>query len=497
MRSRQCSIAYQGEPMKKLHIIFIASEAAPLAKTGGLADVAGALPQALRNLGHDVSVIMPFYQSIIAKTNVPIKATGDVIEMWTDGMQRHCPLHRATVDGLNFILVEQDDLYDREGIYGPAGGAYEDNLLRYVLFDRVALEAAALLKTNIDIIHCHDWQTGMIPLLLKTQYQHHSNIAHAKTVFTIHNLAYQGVFPAGWMSRLGLPSHHFNPGSFEFHHQINCMKAGIHMADTITTVSPTYAKEILTPEYGCELEGFLQHHSDKLTGIVNGIDMEALNPADDKSLAENYAAGKIAGKKVCKRALQQSCDLEVSDSIPLLTLISRLADQKGIDLLLANAEKWLQRGYQLLVLGSGDPHSEYLLTELAKANPTQMYFFCGFNEALASQIYAGGDIFLMPSRFEPCGLGQLMAMRYGNVPVARSTGGLRDTIINYPDHGATGFHFIDATAEAFDIALEEAIAVYRQPRKWSAIRTQALKRDSSWNASAQAYAELYEKIIHT
>ncbi|MDQ6967537.1 MAG: glycogen synthase GlgA [Mariprofundaceae bacterium] len=483
--------------MKKLHIIFIASEAAPLAKTGGLADVAGALPQALRNLGHNVTVIMPFYRLVIEKAGIKTKPTGDVIEMWTDGTQRHCPLHKSTVDGLNFLLIEQDDLYCREGIYGPAGGAYEDNLLRYVLFDRVALEAAALLKTNIDIIHCHDWQTGMIPLLLRTQYQHHSNIAHAKTVFTIHNLAYQGVFPAEWMSRLGLPSHHFNPGSFEFHHQINCMKAGIHMADTITTVSPTYAKEILTPEYGCALDGFLQHHSHKLTGIVNGIDMESLNPANDKNLPANYAAGKIAGKKKCKKSLQESCGLEVSDNTPLLTLISRLADQKGIDLLLANAKKWLQRGYQLVVLGSGDPHSELHLTELAKAHPTQMYFFCGFNEALASQIYAGGDIFLMPSRFEPCGLGQLMAMRYGNIPVARSTGGLSDTITSYPEKDATGFHFSDATPEDFDIALEEAIAIYHQPRKWSGIRTQALKRDSSWSASAQTYATLYEQLIHT
>lgn len=483
--------------MKKLHIIFIASEAAPLAKTGGLADVTGALPQALRNLGHDVTVIMPFYRLIIEKSGIQPKATGDIIEMWTDGIQRHCPLHETTVDGLNFLLIEQGDLYAREGIYGPPGGAYEDNLLRYVLFNRVALEAAALLKTNIDIIHCHDWQTGMVPLLLKTQYQHHSNIAHAKTVFTIHNLAYQGVFPADWISRLGLPSHHFNSEGFEFHHQINCMKAGIHMADTITTVSPTYAKEILTPEYGCELEGFLQHHSNRLTGIVNGIDMEQLNPLTDSNLPANYAAGKIAGKKKCKKNLQASCKLAVSDSTPLLTLISRLADQKGIDLLLANAKKWLQRGYQLAILGSGDPHNEYQLTELAKSHPSQMYFHCGFDVALASQIYAAGDIFLMPSRFEPCGLGQLMAMRYGNIPVARSTGGLSDTITSYPKKGATGFHFIEATPEAFDIALEEAIAIYRQPRKWSTIRTQALKRDSSWDASAQTYSTLYEQIINT
>ncbi|MDQ6955228.1 MAG: glycogen synthase GlgA [Mariprofundaceae bacterium] len=480
--------------MDKLHIIFIASEAAPLAKTGGLADVTGALPQALRQLGHHVTVIMPFYRLIIENSGAQINPTEHIIEMWTDGIQRHCPLHKTHVNGLDYLLVEQDDLYARDAIYGSSGGAYEDNLLRYVLFDRVALEAAALLGSKINIIHCHDWQTGMVPLLLKTQYQHHPNIAHAKTVFTIHNLAYQGIFPSEWISRLGIPSHHFNPQSFEFHHQINCMKAGIHMSDTITTVSPTYAKEILTSEYGCALEGFLQHHADKLTGIVNGIDMDALDPATDTHIPANYAFGRIAGKKKCKAALQELCKLEISAKTPLLTLVSRLADQKGIDLLLANIEKWLMRGYQLVVLGSGEPHNERLLSAFAKAHPTQMYFHCGFSEALAHKIYAGGDIFLMPSRFEPCGLGQLMAMRYGNVPVARATGGLSDTIVNYPEKGATGFHFSETTPEAFDAGLEKAITIYQQARKWSIIRSNALKRDSSWAASAHSYATLYKQL---
>ncbi|MDQ6974283.1 MAG: glycogen synthase, partial [Mariprofundaceae bacterium] len=381
---------------------------------------------------------------------------------------------RVVVDGLNFILIEQDDLYARDGIYGSAGGAYEDNLLRYVLFDRVALEAAARLEHGVDIIHCHDWQTGMIPVLLKTQYQHYPNIAQAKTVFTIHNLAYQGVFPSAWLGRLGLPTHHFHPDGFEFHGQINCMKAGIDQADAITTVSPTYAQEILTPAYGCELEGFLQKHASKLQGVVNGLNLEQWNPLTDASLVAPYAAGKITGKKKCKKALQQSCGLTVDEKIPVLTLISRLAEQKGIDLFLANAYQWIERGYQLVVLGSGDVAHEQALHNLADAHPTQMYFWRGFNETLARQIYAGGDIFLMPSRFEPCGLGQLMAMRYGNVPVVRATGGLSDTVTPYPEKSATGFHFQDATAEAFDITLEAAIEVFRQPRKWSVIRTRAL-----------------------
>jgi len=483
--------------MTGLNIVFIASEASPLAKTGGLADVAGSLPHALQHLGHKVTVIMPFYRQHIAASGIATRALGRSIEMWADGVQRHCPLHEAVVDGLSFLLIEQDDLYNRDGLYGPAGGAYDDNLLRYLLFSRVALETAAQLGATVDILHCHDWQTGMIPLLLKTQYQHHPEIADAQCVFTIHNLAYQGNFGADWIHRLGIPSHHFHPDGFEFHHQINCMKAGIASAQAVTTVSPSYAEEILTPEYGCELEGFLQNHRYKLSGIVNGLNIDDWDPSKDQAIEAPFGASKVTGKNRCKQALQESCGLNVSDDTPLLVLISRLADQKGIDLLLANAGRWIERGYQLAILGSGDPHSEYALHQLADANPSQMYFYRGFNETLARQIYAGGDIFLMPSRFEPCGLGQLMAMRYGTVPVVRATGGLKDTVIDYADNKskATGVHFSDATPEAFDVALEQAIELYRNPAVWARIRCNALKRDSSWEASAGDYVGLYQQLL--
>jgi starch synthase len=485
--------------MAGLNIVFIASEAAPLAKTGGLADVTGSLPHALKKLKHQVTVILPFYRHHLAKAGIKTRATGRVIEMWADGVQRHCPLHRAKVDGIDFILIEQDDLYARDELYGPPGGAYEDNLLRFLLFDRVALEAAAGLGKKVDIIHCHDWQTGMVPLLLKTQYQHHANIAHAKTVYTIHNLAYQGNFPAGWIHRLGIPSHHFHPAGFEFHGQINCMKAALESADSITTVSPSYAEEILTIEYGCELEGFLQAHAFKLSGIVNGLNIDAWNPATDGFIEASYGPGKLTGKKKCKKALQKHCGFEAAANTPLLTLISRLAEQKGIDLILANLEKWIGRGYQISILGSGDPGNEQTLQQLAERFPEQLYFFRGFNEALARQIYAGGDIFLMPSRFEPCGLGQLMAMRYGTVPVVRATGGLKDTVTDYAvsKTRATGFHFIAATPKAFDAALEDALAAYKVPRTWTRIRSNALKRDSSWDASAAQYLKLYKALIKT
>ncbi len=483
--------------MSGLNIVFIASEASPLAKTGGLADVAGSLPHALQHLGQTVTVIMPFYRRHIAASGIETTALNTSIEMWADGMQRHCPLHQAVADGLRYILVEQDDLFDREGIYGPAGGAYEDNLLRFLLFDRVALEVAAQLDKPVDILHCHDWQTAMIPLLLQTQYQHHPSIASARCVYTIHNLAYQGVFGAEWIHRLGMPSHHFHPGGFEFHGQINCMKAGIGSAHAVTTVSPSYAEEILTPEYGCHLDGFLHENSAKLSGIVNGLDINEWDPRNDSHIAANYGVGKIAGKKTCKAALQQQCGLTVSADTPLMVIISRLAEQKGIDLLLENGKYWIERGYQLIVLGSGDPHCEKMLHHLADSHPASMYFWRGFNEALARQIYAGGDIFLMPSRFEPCGLGQLMAMRYGTVPVVRATGGLKDTVIDHATDPttSTGFHFIKESPLDFDVAVEQAIEVYRQPRKWAAIRNRTLKRNSSWEASATDYVNLYQHLL--
>lgn len=483
--------------MAKRNIVFIASEATPLAKTGGLADVVGSLPHALKKLQYQVTVILPFYRQHLADAKIKTQTMGITIEIWADGQQRQCPLHQATVDGLNFILVEQDDLYDREGIYGPAGGAYDDNFLRFFLFSRAALEAAATLPEQVDIIHCHDWQAGLIPLLLKSQYSHLPTIAQASTVYTIHNLAYQGVFPAEWIHRLGIPSNHFNQDGYEFYDQINCMKGAVASCDAVTTVSPSYAEEILTAEYGCALEGFLGEHVSKLSGIINGLDVAGWDPFHDTDIIAPYGPTKTGGKAQCKQDLQQHCGFEVAADIPLLTIITRLAEQKGIDLLIANIETWMERGYQLAVLGSGDAQNEQLLDLLAHKYSAQMYFYKGFNVSLARKIYAGGDIFLMPSRFEPCGLGQLMAMRYGAVPVVRATGGLRDTVTDYnaSKKNATGIHFTAATAQAFDKALEQAITLFKKPTVWRRIKNNAMRRDSSWDVSAKAYAKLYESLI--
>ena len=483
--------------MAKLNIIFIASEATPLAKTGGLADVAGSLPRALQELGHQLTVILPFYRRHLAAAGIKTRPLNQTIEMWADGIQRHCPLHETVVDGLSFLLVEEDELFDRDGIYGPPGGAYEDNLLRYLLFNRVALEAADLLGRQVDILHCHDWQTGMLPLLLKTQYQHKANIARAKTVFTIHNLAYQGFFAADWIHRLGIPSHHFHADDFECYGQINCMKAGIASSDRIATVSPSYAGEILTPEYGCGLDGFLRQHNGKISGIVNGLDTDTLDPAADPLIPVNFSAENPKGKARCKQALQLHCGLAEQSDTPLLVMVSRLAEQKGIDLLQANLDDWLGQGYQLAILGSGEPQWEQALQAKADAHAGQMFFHAGFDETLARRIYAGGDILLMPSRFEPCGLSQLMAMRYGTVPVVRATGGLKDTVIDYAaaKSSATGLHFTHATPEAFHAAVEQAVTLYHNRRIWPRLRNNALRRDSSWQASAAAFVDLYRQLL--
>ncbi|MDQ6975293.1 MAG: glycogen synthase GlgA [Mariprofundaceae bacterium] len=479
-----------------MNIVFIASEAAPLAKTGGLADVVAALPRALQKKDHDVTVILPYYRSIIDATGVMITPMNIHIEMWMDGITRIAPLHRCEVDGLAFVLIEQDDLFDREGLYGSANGAYEDNPLQFIFFDRVALEAAAHVYSHVDIIHCHDWQTGFIPLMLKEQYQHRPQIADARTVFTIHNLAYQGVFAEQWIERLGLPTQWFHPQGYEFHGQLNCMKAGILAADEITTVSPSYAQEILTPAYGCQLDGFLQKNSGKLQGILNGLDVDSHNPATDLSIAKPFQHGKMAGKKACKTALQRYCGFTESTKTPLLTLISRLAEQKGIDLIIANLSKWVNAGWQVAILGSGDAWLEAGLHAAAASHPEQIFFHCGFNDTLARKIYAGGDMFLMPSRFEPCGLGQLLAMCYGNVPIVRQTGGLIDTVVDYQQHKskASGLSFVEASPEAFNQAVCDAVALYKQARIWSRIRGNGIRRDSSWAASADRYIALYKQL---
>lgn len=482
--------------MHKGNVLFVASEAAPLAKTGGLADVVGSLPHALTRLGLRVSVVLPYYRQHVAASGVAVEPFGDSIKMWIDGMHLDLDLYVATIAGVRFILVDQRDLFDRPHLYGPPGGAYEDNPLRFVLLARAALEIGCRIEGGVALFHCHDWQAAMLPLLLRYQYRDRPQIAAAKTVYTIHNLAYQGLCDPSWMYRLGIPADLYHPEGIEFYGQVNFMKAGIAVADAVTTVSPSYAEEILTPAYGCNLDGFLRRHAHKLVGIINGIDSENWNPATETMIPARYAPGRMQGKAICKQALQRDLGLGVDRDVPLLAAVARLTEQKGIDLLLAALPAWMEAGLQMVVLGSGEPAYEAMLRKLAASHGTQLHLHTGFNESLARRIYAGADIFVMPSRFEPCGLGQLIAMRYGTVPVVRATGGLKDTVIDYDQAPgrATGFTFAAAAAPQLKQALQRAVLQYRRPHVWRRIRGRGMRRDSSWQASARQYLALYNKL---
>ncbi len=481
--------------MTRLRIVFAASEAMPLAKTGGLADVVGSLPRALAKLGHLITVIIPYYRKLIDNSGYPIKPCAQSLAIDIDHQTRTVPLHQTDIHGVRYILVEQDDLYDRDALYGPPGGDWPDNLLRYMLFCRAVLQGSAALYDKVDIFHCHDWQTGLLPLLLLEQYTHLPQITNARCVYTIHNLAYQGLFDPEWIPRLGLPANGFQPEGYEYFGQINCMKAGIASANAITTVSATYAREILKPEYGCGLEGFLGIRQKLISGIVNGLDLELWNPATDPKLIKPYDPAQLQGKALCKAALQRSCGFRLTANTPLLAVVSRLAEQKGITLLLNCLPAWLKSGLQVVVLGSGNPDYEEQLRVLAIQYPQQLYFTSGFNDSLAHRIYAGSDLFLMPSIYEPCGLGQLIAMRYGSIPVVRRTGGLADTVLDVSDDPATGtgFLFDKPEASAFRGCVKRALGCYQHPELWHNILGNAMQHDSSWDNSATQYEQLYRK----
>lgn len=484
--------------MDPLTIVFVASEAAPLVKTGGLGDVIGALPRALSNMGHRACVFLPYYRRIINGAGFHPQATGIDVSVWIDGSMRHVPVHLLKARGVEFFLFEQDDLFDRPELYGPPGGAYADNPLRYTLFCRAAIEALPRLYPDADIVHCHDWQTAILPLLLKHSYADRSEWRNVKSVYTIHNLAYQGIFDPAWLSRLGLPQEAFHPDGIEFFGMINFMKAGILAADALTTVSAGYAEEILTPEYGCRLDGFLRKHAHKLRGIVNGIDTEVWNPRTDPAIAVHYGPGDLAGKRACRAQLCEQLAIEADPDVPLLAAVSRLAEQKGIDFIINALPRWMEKGWPCVILGSGDPAYAHMLRSLSRKRPRLLYFHEGFDETLSHRIYAAADIFLMPSRFEPCGLGQLIAMRYGAIPVARATGGLKDTIVDYriSKTQGTGFLYRDPSDDAFFNTVEAAVSLYRsRPLAWRRMMGRGMRLDVSWQASARAYSELYRTLL--
>jgi starch synthase len=473
----------------------VASEAVPLAKTGGLGDVAGALPAALGRLGCEVTLVVPRYRGVAdgtAVTRFPLTIGGRTLEV---AFLEHelAPRTRA-------VLVECPELFDRPELYGVGNADYPDNAFRFAAFTRAALEFAGRQDLRPDIVHAHDWQTGLAPVYLRTLYAGHPELGRAASVFTIHNLAYQGLFPPHWMPALDLGWDLFAIDGLEFWGKVSFLKAGINFCDAVTTVSPKYAKEIQTPEYGSGFDGILRRRADRLVGILNGIDASVWDPAQDPHLPEPYDADRLEGKRASKRALLERMGLPVdSESLarPLVGMVSRLVDQKGFDLLAPLGERLLALDATFVLLGSGEARYQEGWQALAARAPGRVAVRIGFDEPLAHLIEAGADIFLMPSRFEPCGLNQMYSLRYGTVPVVRATGGLDDTIVNWsPRSGrGTGFKFPEASPEALLATLKKALDVYRDAPAWRSLQLQGMACDCSWDASARQYARVYEGAI--
>ncbi|MFZ5654413.1 MAG: glycogen synthase GlgA [Pseudomonadota bacterium] len=476
-----------------MRILFAASEVYPLAKTGGLADVCAALPKALAALGHEVRVVLPAYPD--ARARLAAREPGlEVAELPGVALIPG----RLPGAGLPVLLVEAAPWFDRPG--GPYGDAWgrdwPDNAERFCGFSRAVCAIAgdrAGLGWRPDLVHCHDWQTGLVPALLSLE------AARPATLFTVHNQSYLGRFDRAQFEALGLPEAWWSPEALEFHGDFSLLKAGLVFADQLTTVSPTYARELQGPALGCGLDGLLRHRAADFTGILNGIDTEVWNPATDVHLAQTYDSDTAAaGKRANKLALQAELGLTPAERIPLLVVVSRLVEQKGIDLVAELIERWQERPLQWALLGKGEPHWERQLRGLAAALPDRVAVRIGYDEGLAHRLEAGGDFFLMPSRFEPCGLNQMYSQRYGTIPVVHRTGGLADSVVDVfaPGMGtATGLVFDVPEVAAFAVALERGLSLYRNRAAWQALRRNAMAADFSWRRSAGAYLDVYRRAL--
>ncbi len=480
----------------------IGSEAVPFSKTGGLADVLGSLPTAIARLGWDVTVVMPRYRGVIDGIlvgRVPLKVGGYVCEPAFFEVPLGAGGEVPLAAGGRVLLVDVPDLFDRESIYG-AGADYPDSPRRFAVLARAAFEWCAVHGTRPSIVHAHDWQGGLAPVYLKTFYAAHPVLGGVPSVFTIHNLAYQGLAEPDWLPRLDLPWSLFAVEGLEFWGRISLLKGGINNADLVTTVSPTYAREIQTPEFGFGFEGILRRRADELVGILNGVDTERWDPARDPHIPEPYTADDLTGKRAAKRTLLERYGLvaDAALSRPLIGLISRMVDQKGFDLLASLGDELAGLDASFVVLGSGEPLYQDFWTSMAERYPDRIGVRIGFDEPLSHLIEAGADVFLMPSRFEPCGLNQMYSLRYGTVPVVRAVGGLADTVVNHDPRTrrrANGFSFDAATPEALLDALSRALAVFGTPRVWQRLQSVGMRQDHSWHRSAREYVRMYEKLL--
>jgi starch synthase len=480
-----------------MKIVCVASEMVPFAKTGGLADVVGTLSKELQLLGHEVLTFLPNYrgidlqkygfQPVLERLEVQLGSQTEIGRIY----------HALDECGMHIYLVDHAGFFQRDMLYGSPLEDYPDNDRRFAFFQKAVLETLKAIHFAPDVIHCHDWQSGLIPAYLKTSYASELLFKKTRSVFTIHNLAYQGNFPPDSMPMLGFGWEEFKYEKMEFYGKVSFIKAGIVYSDSLTTVSERYAEEIRTQEFGCGMEKVFATRPETIYGVVNGIDVKEWDPNTDKDIAANYSVDDFSKKVENKKALQQDNRFEVNASVPVVGIVSRLVDQKGLDILIPAMEKMAMLGVQLVLLGTGEEKYHKLLRSLAKKNRKQFGVHIVFDPKMAKQIYAGADILVVPSYYEPCGLGQMIALRYGTIPVVRETGGLSDTITEFDPKELTGngFLFKDYTSDAFMIALEKAVTLFHDDSKWKKLVSNAMKMNFSWNSSAKKYISIFEETL--
>ena len=475
------------------HVLFVASEAVPFIKTGGLADVMGALPKALAARGLDVRLVIPKY-SLIADTwkkQMKQVTTGKVNLAWR---QLYYGVDELQLNGVTVYFIDNEWYFKRDRLYG-----FDDDAERFAYFCRAVLTMLPRVGFKPDVIHCNDWHTGLMGVFLKEDFGHDPYYSQMKIVYTIHNLKYQGIFPAAIMRDIiGLPQELFDNGNLECDGCVNYMKSGMVYADRITTVSPTYAQEITYPYFGERLDGYIRMNRDKVTGIINGLDEDVYNPAADKYIKKPYTSRNArAGKRENKDALRTELGLPIKRGIPMIAMVSRLVEDKGLDLVTRIMDELVEDDVQLVIVGTGDWKYEEAFRELARRYPTKVSVNILFDEALAHRVYAAADIFLMPSRYEPCGLSQLIALKYGAVPIVRQTGGLNDTIIPFDKYTNTGngLTFPNFNAHELLFTVKKGLSYYEDAALWDHIVKNAMESDYSWDRSAQAYMNIYKQII--
>jgi starch synthase len=483
-----------------MHIAFAASECVPYSKTGGLADVVGALPRALAALGHQVSVYIPRYrQTKLADPQTVVRS----ITIPFDDKYRFCSVITAgTSAGVRLYFVDYPPYFDRDALYGGPSGDYPDNAERFALFSRAVLEASKILGVP-HVFHCHDWQSALIPVMLRTIYAEDPAFREVATVFTIHNMGYQGLFPPDTLPLLTLPWELFTISKMEFFGQVNFLKGALVLSDYVTTVSKKYSQEIQTTEYGFGLEGVLRSRAATVTGILNGVDYDEWSPQTDKFISAKYSSQDLSGKQRCKQDLLNAFGITNADAnsaanLPIIGIVSRFAAQKGFDLIAQIMDRLAREEMIMLVLGSGDKLFEEMFQRINKQFPNKIVAKVAFDNAIAHKIEAGADMFLMPSRYEPCGLNQIYSLKYGTVPIVRATGGLDDTIEPWDARTGkgTGFKFSDYTGEALLATIRQALVAYQDRSSWQTLMRNGMSRDFSWGASAREYGKIYDRVRH-